>query len=220
MNCALLDNDVLIKVSAYKLSGITLDRTTFEGVPPAMLGVGRFVVRDRLARSSRFADGAAALTCFNEMLPGLSLLEPTDAELQQAAEFESYALSTNSELDGGESQLLAILISRSAKLLATGDKRAIKAIEAIAAVEAQGRIACFEQLVASIALAISTNDLQSAICSEPNADKALSICFKCASQAPLTAAAVSEALNSYIEHVRLQASSVLIAGSDLTAFSA
>ena len=62
------------------------------------------------------------------MLSQMLLLEPTASEIELAAEFEAQAQRQNVPLDSGESQLAAIALSRAARGILTGDKRAITAL--------------------------------------------------------------------------------------------
>lgn len=216
----LIDNDVIIKVAAYGLARTMLDVTTVRETSPAMLSVGRFVVRNRLARASRFVDGAAALGHFEAITTDLVLLEPTDEELALAANFESAATKANLELDGGESQLLAILLVRSFDFLLTGDKRAILAIATVTAQAAPGKIACFEQLMATILSWIGAEQFRESVCREPAADKTLAICCGCGSSTTRTVNDILTALESYTNHLRDEATAVLFPGSDLSALAA
>ena len=217
---ALIDNDIVIKLSAYRLGPALLSVATFDETPPAMLSIGRFVVRDQLSKPSRFVDGGSALAEFEALLPSLLLLEPTDAEIEAAADFEMAALQLNLELDGGESQLLAILLARQASLLATGDKRAILAIAELTADTVAGRVACLEQFVAAIIEAGDFANIRQTICREPHADKALTICCGCASAVPPDTDSVLAALGSYINHVRQSAAGTLLASTNFSALTA
>lgn len=62
-------------------------------------------------------------------------------------EFEEQAFAKAFEFDTGESQLVAILLTRNFPLLLTGHKRAIAALAGIGLNDVNGRIACLEQLV-------------------------------------------------------------------------
>jgi hypothetical protein len=82
----LVDNDVALKVSCYDLIDETLAVTTRGAVVPAMLGVGRFVIRGRLAKARNVANTAAATLAFERLLAGMGAVEPDDAELSLAAD--------------------------------------------------------------------------------------------------------------------------------------
>jgi len=216
----LIDNDVIIKIAAYSLGSEFVNKASVDDVPPALLSVGRFVARDRLTRSRRFKDGAAALKRFEAILPSLLLVEPTEAELVSAAELEAVAITSNVELDSGESQLLAILLTRAAKLLVTGDKRAIRAIATIANTEVVGRVACLEQLVVSIVDLAGVDRVRELVCREPDADRAISICLHCTSGSPASQAEVMAALRSYVDHLRNDTAAVLLSGISLSSLAA
>lgn len=220
MSPVLIDNDVIIKVALYGLGPAFIEVTAPQGTPPAILNVGRFVVRDRLNRDKRFVNKTAAIECFDALLPNLVLLEPSDEELASAAEFEMLATRANLDLDGGESQLLAILLTRMGNLLITGDKRAIHAIALIASGETQRKLACFEQLIASILTLVDTNTLRRRVCLEPLADKATTICCSCASERALSTSDLLEAIDSYTRHVRSGAAGTLLESHDLSALAA
>ena len=216
----LLDNDVVLKVACYALADETLAVTTIDDIPPAMLGVGRFVVRNRLARASNISDPARATAAFDRMLAAMTLVEPDGAEMAAAADLEAEAIRRDLELDGGESQLLAILANRACSLLVTGDKRAIAAMAIVAAAQAGSRVACLEQLIAHVVAVNGTAIVQPRICAEPNADRAITNCFACSSAAAPDDAEVMAGLASYVGHLDRSAPGVLIPGHDLSSLAA
>lgn len=216
----LLDNDVVLKVACYALADETLAAATIDDVPPAMLGVGRFVVRSRLARASNIADPARAAAAFERMLAAMTMAEPDDAEMAAAADLEAEAIRRDLELDGGESQLLAMLANRGCSLLITGDKRAIAAMAIVAAAQAGSRVACLEQLIAHVVSAKGTPAVRPRICAEPNVDRAVTGCFACASPAAPDDADVMGGLASYIGHLDRSAPGVLVPGHDLSSLAA
>lgn len=206
----LVDNDVALKIACYTLVDEVVAAIGVDGVPPAMLGVGRFVIRKRLARASNISDAVRASAAFERLLHAISLVEPNDAEIALAAEFEAEANRHNLELDGGESQLLAILSTRACPLLVTGDKRAIVAMATVAPVHATARIACLEQLIARIVGAVGSASVRVGVCAEPNTDRAVTLCFSCDSPVAPADGEVLAALNSYINHLNRAAPGVLL----------
>ncbi|MBS0504227.1 MAG: hypothetical protein JSS55_10585 [Proteobacteria bacterium] len=211
----LLDNDVVLKVACYALADETVAATTIDDIPPAMLGVGRFVVRGRLARAPNIADRTRATAAFELMLSGMSLIEPDDAEMAAAADLEAEANRRDLELDGGESQLLAMLANRACKLLITGDKRAIAAMAIVAFGIAGSRIACLEQLMSHIVTGIGAAATRSRVCAEAQVDRAITACFGCSTAATLRDEDVLEGLASYAAHIDRTAPGVLLPGTDL-----
>lgn len=216
----LLDNDVVLKVACYALVDETVAAATIDDIPPAMLGVGRFVVRGRLARAPNIADRARATAAFERMLAAMSLVEPDDAEMAAAADLEAEANRRDLELDGGESQLLAMLANRACKLLVTGDKRAIAAMAIVAAAQAGSRVACLEQLIAHVVSASGTSAVRPRICAEPKVDRAVTGCFACSSPAAPDDVDVMDGLASYIGHLDRSAPGVLVPGNDLSSLAA
>lgn len=215
----LLDNDVVLKVASYALHEEMVAATTIDGMAPAMLGVGRFVISDRLLRARNIADVARATSAFEKILTAITLVEPDDDEIAAAADLEAEAIRQDLELDGGESQLLAILVNRACRLLVTGDKRAIVAIAIVAAAKASGRIACFEQLIAGITEANGVVVVQSRVCAEPRVDRAVTNCFACSSPEVPDATDVFGGLVSYIGHLDRAAPGVLVPSQSLSSVS-
>lgn len=220
MTGALVDNDIVIKVAVYGLGEQFVQTTTFLGNAPSILGVGRFVVRDRLSRSGRFNDGQRAFEHFEAMLLILATVEPTAVELEQASAFEAAAVRENLELDTGESQLLAMLLARNARLLVTGDKRATVAIARICGEAAAGRVACFEQVMAEVVEQFGSELVRDAVCREPYADKAATNCCACSSPSAPSAADILDGLRSYIRDLRGGAADVLCADGCLSSLAA
>lgn len=206
---AAVDNDVLIKTAAYRLINDMLDAESI-----GVLGAARYVVTGRLSRMELAGDRTAALKAVLEFIARATVLEPTEEELFVAAEIEATAQRRGLSLDAGESQLAAIIMRRDIPLFATGDKRAIRAFEALmdavdALAELRGKLRCLEQIMLRYADAADPEPLAQAICAEPQVDKTLSICFRCFSPAPHGPALDRDGLASYINALRKDAPRVL-----------
>ncbi|MER8475503.1 hypothetical protein [Mesorhizobium sp. M1163] len=212
----LVDNDVIIKMSCYTLGDELVDCLSIKETPPAILKVASFVVRGRIKKSRSLVNREVAGRHLEALLPRLMTVEPTTAEVDLAATYEAKAQELNLELDSGESQLLAILMVRGLELMLTGDKRAIHAVERIAGADLERpRVACLEQAIATIVQQTDFADIRARICREPAADRAISICFSCASQVS-SVSSIVEGLRSYIKLVRAQAPRVLLPANDLS----
>lgn len=205
----LLDNDVALKIACYSLVTEMAAVTTVDHTPPAMLGVGKFVIRGRLDRASNIADVPRAKAAFEQLLKVVTLLEPNDEELAMAADLEAEANRRDLELDGGESQLLAVLARRGCRLLITGDKRAIASVALVAPELAANRIGCIEQLMAHLVDATGIDIVRPLVCGEPSVDRAISICFAC-SRGVVAREGVLAGLTSYICHLDRSAPGVLV----------
>lgn len=212
---ALVDNDALIKLSAYSLwSCIQSAAVLPEAV--GVLGAARYVVPKAIARSERITDHDGAISAWEALLDLASELEPTDAELSLATEMENAANDLGLALDFGESQLCAMAVHRPDTLLLTGDKRALVAAEKLRSAvghlaQLDGKLACLEQLLHALLAQSDGEELRAHVCAEPEVDKALSICFSCTNQSEVVA--VDDAgLVSYIDDLRTSAPNVLVGG--------
>jgi hypothetical protein len=214
----LVDNDVVLKSCCYGIDEPFLDMLDRAECRPLVLAVARYVIERRIRRSRSLLDPERAHASFRRLIGRLLEVEPSEAELAMAAEFEAVAQQQNLELDGGESQLLAMLIQRKLPLLLTGDKRAIVAIECIAAdMLPRPSIACLEQTMMTLLVRIGLAALRERVCSEPAIDRALATCFACHSIV-VEVVSVEEGLRSYINHLRRSSSHTLLTEDDLSFF--
>lgn len=202
----LLDNDIVLKGCAWQL----VDEVILFGTEgnAACLGVARYSIRSRLRRWSVLTHPDRALACFEASALRIQWLEPTADEIALAADFEELALTGGFQLDSGESQLAAMAVTRNSRMLITGDKRAIVALSTVAAGRIDGRIACLEQLLTSLCMALGDETVQHAVCSEPRADRTAAIVFACTG----SVAEPRKALASYVNHLR--ATAPMLAASD------
>lgn len=217
----LVDNDVVLKVAAYSLNDEILFCLTSNGAAPAIIGVGRFVVRRKAASKERFKRPDRVTAVAKSLLDELQVVEPTQSEVELAADLEAEARHLGGGFDVGEALLFAILLTRGSPALVTGDKRAIAAASDLDTASASGRIICLEQLVSCFARIIPPDQLRRKICSEPLTDRALSNCFACASVdvSKLELSAVLAALESYIDHIRRRSGNLLMHNADVLALA-
>jgi hypothetical protein len=207
---AAIDNDVIIKTACYGLSaGLHAGRHV------GVLGAARYVITKRIGKMKLEGNHAEALEAAQKFISRSTVLEPTESELRLSASIESAAQREGLELDAGESQLTAMVIMRPIPVLETGDKRAIRALEVLLDKIAElsglhGRVRCLEQLAMQAARRCGAKHMAPAICSEPNVDKVLSICFRCFSPPPNGTDLDAEGLASYIEALRRVAPRVLM----------
>ena len=217
----LLDNDVILKVATYSLNGAATSCLKFEGELPAMLGVGRFVLRQKVTKARHFKQPQRVVADLEILFEALQTIEPTEDEVELAADLEAAARQSGGAFDTGEAQLFAILLSRGSPALVTGDKRAIAAAAVLDIAEAAGRVVCLEQLLRCIAKKIPTDALRQLVCAEPQADRALSSCFACSSadSTELDSQALLAALGSYIGYLRQQSGALLMEDHDVLALA-
>jgi hypothetical protein len=209
---ALIDNDVLFKGACYGL----LEKLISIICPinaTGVLGSARFVVPKKIEKANLNRDRGTALGILLAFLSQTETLEPADDEQRMAADFELAAQKLGVNLDGGESQLCAILVKRVLSSLLTGDKRAIAAIETLLDADSRlmpicGKVKCLEQVFVGSIVRHGCVTLRLAVCAEPEIDKALSICFSCKSQS-VEDASILEGFQSYINDLRQCACRVL-----------
>jgi hypothetical protein len=215
----LVDNDVLLKISAYD-APVEIFFVFSRGCHQiGALKVAEYVVKDLIKRRNRVVKKERALAALEALSDVIQWLEPETDEIALAATYEEAAQRENLGLDTGESLLLAMLVLRWAKLLLTGDKRAIISIEHIASligVDIAGRVGCFEQLILSILPHVNAGNFRSQIREEEDVDKAMSISFACKSE-DFSADDIRTALSSYVGDLRRKAANVLVTSDDLSA---
>ena len=119
-----IDNDIVLKASSY---GLASNFWPAGGPDIGVLAAARFAVPTYVDRG-RGRDKARAKTQLAAFLARASFLEPTEPEIRMALSFEVAAQGARLALDTGESQLCAMVISRSMDSLETGDKRAIELV--------------------------------------------------------------------------------------------
>jgi hypothetical protein len=216
----LMDNDVILKICCYDIVDELMGCTVGKLRTAHVLGVARFVLGKAISKAKNIANKERAAERLASLLSRVALIEPDVDELSLAAEFEETAQVRGVALDGGESQLLAVLIRRSAGLLLTGDKRAIRAMEPVVKAGAYGeqvtrRVACLEQIAMALIGRHGVESIHRRICSEVAIDKSLSNCFSCASGF-CREESIVEGLASYIADLRRDAPFALVESDDLS----
>lgn len=214
----LVDNDVALKLCAYSCAEDLVGLFKAKQMSLAMLGVARHSIGRRVKRARNICNPSMLSQQWSLLSSRVIWIEPTDEEIAFAADLEQQALEMNVELDGGESQLFAILVNRLSPLLITGDKRAIAALEVIGQLLPYERVACLEQVFYTLLKTLGAAALQSRVCSEPSVDRTLSIAFACHSKAePISASSIETGLMSYVGSVRKSAPLILTQANDLSA---
>ena len=215
MNQSAADNDILLKGAWYGLLRELVAAIPSKAADTLVLGQARFVVGKRLQRSKDRGspDAAAALEHFNDLMGEIVQAEPSSAEISFAAQLEHSAQTAGLALDAGESLLCAIVVHRGLHRLATGDKRAIRALETLSGQRSDlgqihGKVVCLEQLFLRLLRKCSPLAVRTAVCSRPDVDKALTACFAHAPGQGMTEDWAS-GLASYIRALRREAPTML-----------
>ena len=215
---AVVDNDVILKGACYHLLTDLVEQIPATLETTGVLGAAKFVLSSRIAKQKIEGDLEAVERELDLFFQQVEHLEPTEEEIAFAAELEVAAKQENLPLDDGESLLCAMVVERTLPAFATGDKRAIKAIERLLdsgdeLAFLEGRIICLEQLVLRLVFQSGGAFVRSQICAEPAVDKALTNSFSCRSgNSDIKDENCIQGLRSYIGAVRSRAGRVL--GSD------
>jgi hypothetical protein len=209
----IVDNDILFKCSCFGL----VDELILANCQPegsvGILGAARYVVPKKIHKNIQATIAAAAKEAFQTLVDVAEIIEPTEDEQVMAADFELAAQRAAVALDSGESQLCAVLIARALRLLFTGDKRAISALEHLLDSDTRlnalaGKVRCLEQLVLQPLSADNCAQFRVAVCREPAIDKTMAICFSCSAE-EATLEGITAGLKSYINDLRSQANRIL-----------
>jgi hypothetical protein len=217
MQMAAVDNDVLHKAAWYGLLEALVAAIPAERDRTLVLGEARYVVGKKLERSAKkgVPGAAEALERFSAALNDFAHAEPTAAELSFAADLENAAQLSGLPLDAGESILCALTVHRSLDALATGDKRAIRALETLiekhpAIKTLAGKLVCLEQLLMRAIEREDATAIRAGVCAAQHVDKAVTACFACSSAA-IAAGDCVAALASYVADLRSGAPTLLAA---------
>lgn len=211
---AVVDNDIVYKAACYAISSHVLGSVNQQGsAHVGVLAAARFVVGKKINRAKLNGGPHPALEQLSFFMSCAEQLETTNEEQDLAATIELAAQRIGAALDSGESQLCSVAITRVVPIMLTGDKRAIRALELLLKTEQAlksicGKVRCFEQFLIGVLEELEHETLRKLICGEPTVDRTATICFACKSPT-VTADAVLQGLNSYIEDLRKEASCVL-----------
>lgn len=200
MSATAIDNDILIKACCFGLVDALVKSREI-----VILGAAPYVVRSRLERASLADNNDLKSTQFDDLMARCEPLEPTQDELALAASIEARAQELDLPLDVGESQLTAVALRRSLEMVETGDKRAVRALGELSMHMPElaglaGKVRCLEQIVLGCDLGL--DELSKSICTEPDVDKTLSICFQCHLAEGDRSEDAAEGLRSYINGLR------------------
>lgn len=208
-----MDNDVLQKMTLYGLFPKILEMSPAQHETYGVLGTAKYVVGKKLKKHPPSRGLDAVLDDFNAALLNLKEFEPTSEEIRVAAYLEYQAQYLNLELDTGESLLCAVLLARQLNHILTGDKRAIRSVEALMTAHHISnsiafKLICLEQLFFWLVNKHGANNIRVAVCSEKIVDRVLTSCFGCHSPEIITETCI-DGLKSYIAALRQVAPTIL-----------
>lgn len=176
----LVDNDVVVKLAQLDCYSDTLRAI---GCPATEVGSLGFMLRYMGKASAesrlRLAKDPAAADRLALILPKIVEIEPTQDQKQLAAKILKQALLADLDLDPGEVGLMAVGVDLPGADLATGDKKALLSMPAVAKLEQRllqlrERLICFEQLMGRLCHMFGIKRVRKAVTTFPTADTTLS----------------------------------------------
>jgi hypothetical protein len=183
MTTLLIDNDVVIKLAQMNayidgLSAIDYSPANV-GSPAVMLRfMGLFSKEKRQSLTQNDAEAARLLTA----LQSITAIEPTEPEVKTIAVLGKLAFEHGLDLQTGELMLLGIAISRGGMRIATGDKRALRALPDLEtrwpeANALRRKFYCLEQVFNALAAAHDLVRVRTAVTTSPRADETISFAY-------------------------------------------
>ena len=200
-----IDNDALLKLASYDLFDTALG---IFGIRPAdahVLATAKYVLlpaKDRLRRC-KTEQCASRLESFLSRAIKLGADDAVTATLD--------ALVERPGVDAGEAIMLAAAASKPDSFVITGDKRALEALQVGQGLDdvreaLAGRVLSLE-LLFSFMIVSDFAQVQARVRGKPGVDKALTNAFGVSTPASLES--VSDALDSYVAHLRRQTGTLL-----------
>ncbi len=177
----LVDNDVVIKLSRMDVFS---EGMQVIGAEEGKVGSLRVMLRymgiaDEKRRLRLTQDNKAEAERLNVALHSIVELELTAAESKDAASLMKMALDNELDVDGGELMLMVVALHRGGIDIATGDKRAIRSLPALAELwppvgSLRDRIVCLEQIFARLSTLRGIARVRTAVSTSPKADSTIS----------------------------------------------
>lgn len=180
----LIDNDIVIKLAqmdVYDDALLALDTLSIEvGSLGHML---RYMGKASAERRLGFMRDVAGADRLATILVGIVEVEPTGEEVTTAAVIMRCALENELDLHEGEVGLIAVAMHRKYPDVATGDKKAIRALPVASRGEGRlvyikGRLVCFEQIVGRLCKRHGIERVRKAVQTAPFADRTITEAFQ------------------------------------------
>lgn len=179
----LVDNDIVIKLArmdTYPAGLASLGRL------PDQVGSLRVMLRymgiaDE-SRRARLTSNEAEADRLNSALHSIVEIEMSNAEAQTAAAVMKVVLENDLDLDEGELALIIVAAARGSLDVATGDKRALRSLPALARSWSQvsalkQRFICLEQVFKCLCKAYGISHIRTAVGTSPRADDAVTYVY-------------------------------------------
>jgi hypothetical protein len=202
-----LDNDILLKLSAFDLLEATIEALQFQPEDLRVLDSAQFVFR----RDRR------VLAKYSQVIRERSIAFVQRCEVVQPSVSDEFR-ELRSRLDAGEATLVAATREINSFVLMTGDKRCLQVLAVQADLievteRLQGRVICLEQVILLLIRSVGFDRVKQRVLPEVECDMALRACFG-SGEAAIEENVVA-ALEGYIEALRQDAPGLL---ADLSGF--
>lgn len=179
----LADNDVVIALSQMDAIHDALGAQGWQLSDVGSLAVMlRYMGKASEANRMRVMKTQAAADRFAAVLQKIVEIEPTKAEQELAAALMKAVLEAELDMQGGEITLIAVGVLRQRPDVATGDKRAMRALPMLSAKITQvsrlrGRFICLEQIVKALCKKFGLPRVRSAVSQARYADATITAAY-------------------------------------------
>jgi hypothetical protein len=204
----LIDNDILLKLTAFQLIDETIDLLGLSINTLRVLSTAEFVFRNWQKKQQVQPDKSQGYTdnIWEEAILFCQLCQPLNSlnstlessilnEIQQLMLFRE-------EINEGETELILATAYTADFVILTGDKRCLQALPQIPLSiysRLQGRVLCLEQIILKLIDRLGFDQVQSLIQPAIQCDKSIRICFGYSQPAPENQ--VRAALQNYIDDI-------------------
>jgi hypothetical protein len=199
-----LDNDVILKLTTYRMLDEALDCLKIDRSDIRVLESARFVFDSQKLRKKHSEETLLFATEFVKKCPKIAT--------QDSEEYRLLEKQIKNDIDPGEATLIAATFQESASLLATGDKRCLKALANTECLDfihkgLQGRVICLEQIICKSIETQGFDWVLERVLPNLDCDKALKSAFGSGSNSQ--SGTVLETLNVYIQDLQKTSSGIL-----------
>jgi hypothetical protein len=193
-----LDNDVILKLTIYRMLDEALDCLEIDRSDIRVLESARFVFRSKKL-SKKYSE--ETLSSAIEFVKSCTTISAQDND-----EYRLLEKQIKNDIDPGEATLIADTFHESASLLATGDKRCLKALATTECLDLirkklQGRVICLEQVICKLIETQGFDWVLERVLPNLDCDKALKSAFGSGSN--YQCETVLETLSIYIDDLQI-----------------
>jgi hypothetical protein len=198
-----LDNDVILKLTAYGITNEALECLKIERSNIRVLDSARFVFGSKKLKKKYSETVLLFATEFVKQCTTISSKDSNEHKL----------LVEQDGIDLGEATLITAIIQESGSFLATGDKRCLQALATTECLQTihkslQGRVVCLEQIICKLIETQGFDWVLEKILLNLECDKAIKVAFGSGSRSQCES--VLGTLNSYIQELRVESGGILV----------